>query len=813
MKNLKMITLELTLKPFRKPEQPYIEEVCRELFTKWSVLVRHADTVGVMLWVAEGSEILEYNRDLDMPLEWAKYVGGANQRMGWNKKTDPDGLGLHTRHYDYMENPPKMTYKTLKEIIDTLKRVGSEMLRKPIYLIATFDPGPEFAKSNFKYVKHNEICAGESMGRSSMVCCYHTLNADDTAYAGFPNGIPEGLPFGTFLGRQSQEFLTDMGYDAIWLSNGFGFGTETWGMTGALYNGKEYFPEKLEDVKARIMEFWRLFRAECSYPIQTRGTNNTVGVDFATDGVNHKGIYENVSNILPPPNSPWAALNGDFGLELAGYMTRMAELPEEDYIFRFYTADPWWASIVWSDRYGGQPHDIYLPLSITRLDAEGKTKRPEYLGLLTVDTTFGDMPEHIPNECTPHFLKAFETFPDASSPFLWVYPFREYSEFKSGRLSKPYFEDRFIVNAINAGFPLNTVISTDNFLKLVKKDNYSVKGVTIVTPVPNRDDEINTTLIDYAKNGGNVILYGALADADEELLDALHLNITEPILGEAEAISYLPCDAVESKEKATKVVYSNINTDGGAEAVLADDVAEVLCEIRQNVAKRVTGVAVKQASGGELVWIRGNLRENIEQINSAEYMRYALGRFGYHIECSKKELVDRPSLNLISRNENAFWFSCFNHNQTVATRFKFPLGAPVFIGAEATLKDGYTHYYLPRALHAECRAFVNQSTNGTIYCHEEATVSYFDYRCFEIGGLVNADVYIFPREEYKNKMRLLLNSPYPFFVGDEFEYENVDTAYGPAILVKNVTGRLRVYETHIEEIPPRDDDDRAEDLK
>lgn len=61
-------------------------------------------------------------------------------------------------------------------------------------------------------------------------------------------------------------------------------------------------------------------------------------------------------------------------------------------------------------------------------------------------------------------------------------------------------------------------------------------------------------------------------------------------------------------------------------------------------------------------------------------------------------------------------------------------------------------------------------------------------------------------------MRLLLNSQYPFFVGDSFEIEKVDTVYGKAILVKNITGNLRVYETHIEQIPPRDDDDRAENL-
>ena len=35
--------------------------------------------------------------------------------------------------------------------------------------------------------------------------------------------IPEGMSLGTFLGGQSQHFLTDLGFDYLWLSNGFGF--------------------------------------------------------------------------------------------------------------------------------------------------------------------------------------------------------------------------------------------------------------------------------------------------------------------------------------------------------------------------------------------------------------------------------------------------------------------------------------------------------------------------------------------------------------------------------------------------------------
>ena len=80
--------------------------------------------------------------------------------------------------------------------------------------------------------------------------------------------------------------------------------------------------------------------------------------------------------MVPPPNSPWAALDGDFGLELAGYLARIAELPPGDlFPFRYYTHDPWWLNSPWFDRYGREPHDIYLPLATARLNAEGR-RRP-----------------------------------------------------------------------------------------------------------------------------------------------------------------------------------------------------------------------------------------------------------------------------------------------------------------------------------------------------------------------------------------------------------------------------------------------------
>ena len=148
------------------------------------------------------------------------------------------------------------------------------------------------------------------------------------AYAGFPKGIPANTPFGTFFGRQSQHFLKDLGYDYIWFSNGFGFGVEGWSSTGAIFSGKGFEQEKLQGTREKITNFWKLFRKECPvFRIETRGTNLSAGTDLARDGVDLKNIYNGGYNMLPPPNSPWAALDGDFGLELTGYMSRMADCP------------------------------------------------------------------------------------------------------------------------------------------------------------------------------------------------------------------------------------------------------------------------------------------------------------------------------------------------------------------------------------------------------------------------------------------------------------------------------------------------------
>ena len=809
MNNLKRVCLELSLKPFKSTEPDYIESVCRKIFTHWSELTAKAEKIAVMMWTSDGSELLDYKGDLEEVFEWDRFIGGANRRQTWDKVNDPECRGLHSRCYDYIENPPVMRYKHLKQIIATLKRVGKEITGKDIEVGETFDPGPEFALSDFKYNRHNEVCEGASMGVKSMVCCYYSLDADDYHYAAYPNGIPQGTPFGEFLGKQSQIFLKDMGFDYIWLSNGFGFGTETWGVTGALYNGKEFFPEKIKSCEEKIAEFWKLFRTYCSYPIETRGTNLTVGVDYATDAVNHKMIYEDVDKVLPPPNSPWAALDGNFGLELAGYMSRAAELPAEDYLFRFYIHDPWWLNSPWIDRYEGQPHDIYLPMSCARINKKGETVVANHLNMLSVDNSYGEMPDRVPREVTPYLISAYENAPDEASPFVWVYPFREYSTMAGGRLEKSFFEDWYLIAAINRSLPLSTVISTDNFVALRKNDNNFLKNRILVSPVPEKGSVVTDALLDFANAGGKVMLYGSLKDTDQRLIDALKLEIKDELTGIFTAEKAKDMDNLINDSYADKLFYNGILTDGGLTAVAKDD-ADVLVSAEQNGEKRVIAHSVNTENGGKISWCRGSdcsrkathaddsvksdTTINVELFPVEILLRIQAEEMGYTVKIQKLDKSVKEPVILMHRHESSLWFSGYCPDTTVKIGLKTELGAPLLLANETYIENGVANYHMPRAWRHECRIFVNQDSMNSIHAIEAISTQMGVERRIQINGLKNATVFILPKNGDVNKTYAMLNSKYPHFVSEDFESSVEDTVLGKAIKCTNISGTLLVMD-------------------
>ena len=506
------ITLEMSLKPFKRTDGEWIRKVCSTVFEQWRPLLKGRRTVSVMLWVGDGSELLDYAGNADDPFEWCRFVGTAN--LPDRKPEEPLEISLHERRQDYIPDAPRMTYGILRQIVAQIRETGKKAFPEATIRVGeTFDIGPEFAISDFRYRRHTE-CVSSSSGCDSygFLDVTSTLHGDDRRYAAYPDGIPEGTPFAVFFGKQASAFLKDMGFDYLWLSNGLGFSTDPWKTTGKIFDGERYYPERLAATGKKVFDFWKQFREGCpDLPVETRGTNYSAGIDYASDGVPLYDLYRADLGLVAPPNSPWAAINDNFGLEIMGHMTRVCLLPNEKFPFRYYLHDPWWLNSPWYDRYDGAPGDIYLPMAISRVDGSGAVRTANTLNLLSIDNSYGGLPDACVNEPLPHFLKAEKDAPDAVAPLVWVYPMREYTTASAAAaLEEMNLGDHFICNAINDGFPLCCVTATDCFLE---QDPAIYRKSVLVSPVPE-SEAVLKKLTEVSRQCVGVILYGTAERLD-----------------------------------------------------------------------------------------------------------------------------------------------------------------------------------------------------------------------------------------------------------------------------------------------------------
>ena len=789
----KSITLEVSLKPFKKTTPEYIQGVLEKIFDQWAPLIKNREEISIMFWSSDGSELLDYSGNPDDSFEWCYFVGNANKPMA--TEDVPAETSIHMYKHLYMENPPVMTYKILAQIVKAFKEEGKKRYpQSKITVGTTFDIGPEFAISDFKYNRHPEICTGNAMGAKSFVNSYGVLDADSFHYAGFPDGIPDKTPFGKFLGRQAQHFMTDMDFDYLWLSNGVGFTAHSWSATGEIFDGKSFYPENLEKTKKLVFDFWHYFREECPYfPIETRGTNMSAGVDYASDAVCLYDIYNGGFNLTPPPNSPWAALNGHFDLELMGHMTRICELPGEEFMFRYYIHDPWWVNSPWYDRYNGKPHDIYLPMAISRIDENGNTRSAELFNILTIDNTLGDMPDSCVNEPLPHILKAEKDAPDEPALFTWIYPFREFTTAKEPHmLRKMLSEDWFISNVIGNGLPISTVVSCDNFIKH-NKDIY--KKSILISSVPTANSDFEKSVLDYADNGGKVVFYGSIANAGERFLNAFRLTLTDGITEAAEVgLPEFP-DIHKDGVYPTHMLINELSSNGRL---------DTLCD--GNGIK--SGKYSISAEYKNAIWFRAisgsTINSDIERgiaipCNGREYIRgeilfrYIMRKFGCSISFTKPHGNCLSNVFMLHRHNNAQILSVMAADTTVEARFRLPLGAPIFDSYEAELNDGEAAYRFPRADHMECRVYVEQNS-GIVGVKEEPPVNYKFRRKIRISGLENATVRFFGEEYCKGEVYATLNvTGNHWHHGDDFEWVRVDSEeHGTYWEARNVTGTLMV---------------------
>ncbi len=748
--NVGRVSLEMSLKPFRQLDDAYIEHVCEELFDGWRELTQYATSIAVMLWTSDGSEILQYTGDLDDEMEWCKYIGNANPKPEFPAVALADvnpRMDVHVQPCYYMDNPPKMTYRDLGRIISAIKRVGKRVTGCDIQVIETFDPGPEFAYSDFKFHRHPELNKGTMMAKQ-WIHCAANLNADNYRYAAYPNGIPEGLPFGRFLGEQFVCFARDTGFDSIWLSNGFGFSLESWNWVGELFDGKEFNHASAPEIIESIRIFWREFTDAVgkAMRIECRGSNLSAGMDIAAHGSPIDDIYKN--NIIAPPNSPWAALNYRFGLELAGFMSHIAELPEAGYMFRYYPHDPWWHNSPWFDRYDSTPHDIYLPLAIARIDEKGGVTHPMGINFLSADDTYGRLPRRCPIEVTPHVLRAYARFPDEAGSVTWLYPFDHYSEIglKEGKMERMFMDDWLIECAMDNTLPLSSVVSDRSFMTC-PPDTF--RRTVLVTPVPEKDSILEEAVKRALADGQKILFYGNPRYASDEIKYLLGVADAAPVEGELTLSTTLSVDQVACGKYADKLMHNSLLSDGAiTEATCGNPDVVVTATVCDGSETRVYATENKKAG---IAYVRGSFPHNQalgkslpQQLPTEEYfpvarlLRYALAAFDMTVAVESETVDAAPPVLLVSRFNNAEIYTTFAKDTTSRLRLNTVLGAPIPIGTEAVVDENGATFALPKCAQNECRVYVKQKERSVVSCtRRTAEHPYMDQRV-EVLGLKDA---------------------------------------------------------------------------
>jgi len=766
-KQVKRVVLETSLKPFKRMDQEYVEGVCREILTQWRPLIKVAEGCSILFWTSDGSEILTWKGELDEEMEWARYIGFCNAefRPYTGHTQDPRRQAIL-----YMEDPPAITYGDLARIIQTFKRIARETFGWTLTAGATFDPGPEFAHAEFKFRTHPEIMrAGQEadIGRTvSMVRAWSVLEGDSLKYAAYPDGIPDQTPFGAFFWKQCQSFLSTLGFDYIWLSNGFGFSHFGWSPLGENFDGAQFGKADTGEVAERILAFWRYYKEACAdFPVEVRGTNFSTGIDLASDCVPLVDIYEGGYLHAPAPNYPSGALNYDFGLEMVGYMSRIALLPGEVFPFRYYPNDPWFWQNPWWDLYGREPFDVYCPMSVGRVNAKGEVENPQIIEFLTIDTEKGELDDRCALEVIPHIRRAIDDYPDQAGLLTWLYPFREYqrmAERDPEQVGLAYFGDWFVRSAINAGLPLNTVMSTDDFPAVSSMHREALSDTIVMTPASVLGGSYERDLVRYVEEGGRVLLYGPLGSASAAISELLNVRATDGLTGNFSLRMGLEGDPVTQWCEPRTFRHDTVLSGGKLSETLADaDDRETLVHavLHQDGQERVYALT-RHVGEGVLGWIRGSSSSAISgdpavgYVRPREYpvdvwdptelLRYLMARFGYTFQQVRRRPDTKPALNFVSRKRNGFIFSGFKADTTVVLRYGFPQGAPLLIAAEAEVSGGVAAYTLDKSFHRECRVFVRQDDGGVVSCLEKPPFPTGMERKLQVSGLVDADLCIYP---------------------------------------------------------------------
>ncbi|MCX7796880.1 MAG: hypothetical protein N2380_10265 [bacterium] len=738
-KKIRTLGLGISLKPFKDKSKEFIYSKIVELLCLWFPLMKEAEEIWFNFLIGNGDLILTWDGNPDSEFEWDHYKGHNNPLYG-GYSFEPIKLR------NYIEDWIHFTYNDLKFIFSSFKSL-LEREGLNVKIIVNIEPGPEFSESSFRYIRHPEILEFQGGGHGNSISFRAKFNKDNNRYASYLDGIPEGEPFGKFLGKQIKKFIEFIEIDGVSFSNGLGFGTHPWSLIGHNFDGKRFNLVNFDSESKEIEEFWNLLREEVPEIIITaQGTNWPIGVDISAKCVPIKDIYK---NYLTRPLSTTVSVffNDSLGFAMASYLSRIA--PVDSFDFGYYLLDPWYPQDAWEDfPYDHQPFDIYCPMSSGVINAEGEIISADSIICSAVNDDNGDYCEDIVYEVIPHLRKAISHRPDKPGILVWLYPFDEYNEVglkASDLLDNLFFWDCFTASCIDNGLPLNTVISTTNF----GESNFEIlRNSILYTCIPLYFWNYSKKVEDFVRSGGNVIVYGSILHTDDNFRRFLNLKVGDEIDREIELyrivgkenfnlyhesdISGGPIveELADPKDPYTKVIYEAIK----------GDVRKIYASLR----------SLPEWNGGKILWIRGTLPFTLEGENiyfkdplPAKILRFLLEYFGYCIKQIPEEY--RNGQIFISRSNNAYIFSGYKPDTTVQILLRFPEGAPIFFNYDVSIKDGGSLYYLPKSFHEECRIFIKQSL-GKIKCRRTLRHEFTEDE-IELNGLNRAEITFYPPED------------------------------------------------------------------
>ena len=736
-------TLEFGPKVLFRKDDGFLDGFFAELFRSYRQLLKHCDAVSLLFWLGDGTEILQFSGDLAQPIAWARWQGFAHP-VG----DPPREPVLYTDH------PVALDYADVRRIVAAARRACADVLGKPLSFILPFDPGSEFTEAPFRYERHPEILLRAADGAT--VRCIDAIgrfHADAERYAGYPDGIPEGTPFGEFLGRQTRAYVDAVGADAIWLSNSFGFGRSPYasGGTGQFFDGERFLTEGNRAVRDAVLAFWEAFRRECpDLPVHCRGTDFPVGMNLANHASSYRALYAgNRFGIVPPPNTPWPAITRNEGLALAGTLSQNAPFPEPRLVLRYYATDQWFCNNPWFDRWDRSPHDLYLNGSLCKFAPDGALCAFTDVHVMGVDGSWGETPSEIADEVVPHLKRAAALRPDAPPPLVWVYPFDEWDDAVFGdapRPDLPFGGDLSIIGAFNHAFPLAGAVTTANLAAALRADSSlvtrhsSLRESVLVTPAPVPGGEAERLLLGHLESGGRILCYGTLRGASPAWLAALGLAAdAEPLDGEFE----LEGDAAGAPSR--RYLHDAVIGQGGLVETAAG--ATVLAEARKGGARRVLA-----AVNGRAAWVRGgtaaarerlrfrrvDARDEREWFAPERLYNVALGALGWFVRI-EHGLGPEPVEFLVSRNRGGFVLTGHSFDDDAALLVRAPWGAPVPLARRVRLADGAARIPVRGWFHDEVRVFVRQA-GGVVGCRSQPVVAKDLHRRWLVEGLDHADV-------------------------------------------------------------------------